>query len=247
MKIQAALQSSILAAFLSGCAPAPSGETINMEFVKIEPGTFLMGCPPGNIGCDGDERPPHEVKITKAFEIGKYEVTQTQWKIVMGTEPSYFKGENLPVEQVSWDDANRFMARMNERNDGHRYRLPTEAEWEYAARAGNAAMHHGTPNDIAWFMENSDGVTHAVGTKAPNAWGLHDTQGNVYEFVQDWFGPYPNDLATDPTGPVDGSERVPRGGSWMSTSRGIRLPNRNLIEPGDANFNIGFRCVRESI
>jgi formylglycine-generating enzyme required for sulfatase activity len=90
-------------------------------------------------------------------------------------------------------------------------------------------------------------MTHAVGSKAANAWGLHDTQGNVYELVQDWFGPYSSDPATDPKGPADGSERVPRGGSWMSTSRGIRLPNRNLIEPGDANFNIGFRCVRESI
>ena len=248
MTLHAAIRLTVIVApFLIACSQRTPEAPINMEFVRIEPGTFTMGCPPGNIVCDGDERPAHQVRITKGFEIGKFEVTQAQWKIVMGTEPSNFKGEMLPVEQVSWDDVGTFMERMNARKDGYRYRLPTEAEWEYAARAGATEMHHGVPDEIAWFMENSNGVTHPVGSKAPNAWGLHDTQGNVYEFVQDWFGPYANEAATDPTGPGNGSERLPRGGSWMSTIRGIRLPNRNLIEPGEADFNIGFRCVREPV
>ena len=149
-----------------------------------------------------------------------------------------------PVE-VSWNDVRQFLQRMNARNDGHRYRLPTEAEWEYAARAGVTAVHGGALDEIAWFMENSGGTTHPVGQKPPNAWSLHDTQGNVYEFVQDWYADFSTEPATDPMGAADGSDRVPRGGSWMSTSRGLRLSNRNFIEPGDANYNIGFRCVRE--
>jgi formylglycine-generating enzyme required for sulfatase activity len=135
---------------------------------------------------------------------------------------------------------------MNARNDGYRYRLPTEAEWEYAARAGSTAMNGGPLDQIAWYQENSGEMTHPVGLKQANAWGLHDMQGNVYEFVQDWYGDYTSATTVDPVGPADGSDRVPRGGSWMSTARGIRLSNRNFVEPPVRNYNIGFRCVRET-
>jgi formylglycine-generating enzyme required for sulfatase activity len=172
-------------------------------------------------------------------------VTQAQWRAVMKTEPSSFEGESHPVDSVSWNDVQNFLARMNAREDGYRHRLPTEAEWEYAARAGATGMHGSAPDEVAWFADNSAETSHPVGQKKPNAWGLYDMQGNVYEFVHDWFGPYSREPATDPSGPAEGGERLPRGDSWMSTSRRIRLSNRNLIEPTLRNCNIGFRVVRE--
>jgi formylglycine-generating enzyme required for sulfatase activity len=228
--------------------PLPqSNDASGPEFVTVQPGTFTMGCASGDSTCDGDESPARQVRITKAFEIGKHEVTQAQWRAVMMTDPSYFKGDNNPVEQVSWDEVQQFLRRLNARKDGYRYRLPTEAEWEYAARAGAAGMHGGAIDQVAWYADNSGGTTHPVGQKKPNAWGLHDMQGNVYELVQDWFGPYSAGAATDPAGPTDGADRIPRGGSWMSTSRGVRLSNRNMIDSDEPNYNIGFRYVRERI
>jgi formylglycine-generating enzyme required for sulfatase activity len=158
-----------------------------MEFVTIQPGSFTMGCVAGDATCDEDENPAHQVRITRPFDIGKYEVTQAQWRAVMKTSPSYFKGGTLPVEQVSWDEVQQFVRRLNARKDGYVYRLPTEAEWEYAARAGAATVHAGPLDQVAWYADNSGGTTHPVGEKRPNAWGLHDMQGNVYEFVQDRF------------------------------------------------------------
>ena len=222
---------------------------IDMEFVKIPTGDFMMGCAPADTDCDSNEKPQHKITITKAFEIGKHEVTQAQWQAVMGTNPSKFKGPNLPVENISWRLTQEFMQKMNDRKDGYKYRLPTEAEWEFAARAGtHAAAPLGT---VAWYEENSGGTTHPIGTKQPNAWGLFDMQGNVWEWVQDWFGKtyYASSPTADPEGPPTGVFRVARGGSWSDVAEFTRLSMRSIAEPGYAlgtsDVEIGFRCVRQ--
>jgi formylglycine-generating enzyme required for sulfatase activity len=213
------------------------------------------------------------VRITKGFEIGTYEVTQAQWKAVMGSSPSRFKGENRPVEFVSWNDVQEFMQKLNAQHDGYRYRLPTEAEWEYAARAGTAGKYSGSSlDDIAWYANNSGRAvldaktiwqtdranfvkhlqdngnqTHAVGQKQANQWGLYDMEGNVMEWVQDWYDDryYSASAAADPRGPASGQFRVVRGGSWSYDSSFARVSQRFLAEPASFNVFIGFRCVRE--
>ena len=224
--------------------PAPP----QLQFMKIEPGTFQMGCSSGDTMCDPDENPSHPVRLTKAFEIGKFEITQAQWMAVMG-EPnrSRFKGDDLPVENVSWLDVQQFLDGMNARKDGYQYRLPTEAEWEYAARAGTKSPNTGPVGDVAWYNGNSEGHSHPVGQKKPNAWGLYDMEGNVYEWTADWYFDFEEDPIADPKGPEMGISRVPRGGSWESTARGIRTSNRNMAEPPDRNYNIGFRVARTAI
>jgi len=215
------------------------------DYVTIQPGTFKMGCSEEDKLCDPDENPQHTVKITKPFQLAKLEVTQAQWQVVMGNNPSRFKGETLPVEQVSYEQVQEFLKRMNARNDGFKYRLPTEAEWEYAARAGTTGPNSGALDDIAWHKGNSAGKSHPVGQKKPNAWGLFDMEGNVYEWTADWFFDYEEDPQTDPKGPETGFEKIPRGGSWDSTPKGVRTSNRNMLEPEEGNFNIGFRLVRD--
>jgi formylglycine-generating enzyme required for sulfatase activity len=197
----------------AGVAPKESKNAIGMEFVEIPPGEFTMGCSMGDNECNADEKPTHQVQITKPFEIGKYEVTQAQWESVMGSNPSTIKGSDRPVETISKDETHDFINRLNERNDGYRYRLPTEAEWEYAGRAGTSAAYSGPLKDIAWYSENSEDETHPVGKKKPNAWGLYDMQGNVREWVEDLYARdyYSNSPAADPTGPQPG-QRGGRGG-----------------------------------
>jgi formylglycine-generating enzyme required for sulfatase activity len=226
----------------------PTSEAgITMEFVRIQPGTFMMGCSADDFRCDGNEKPVHQVRITKPFELGKYEVTQAQWQSVMGTNPSHFKGDTLPVETVSWNDTQEFLNRMNARRDGFHYRLPTEAEWEYAARAGST----GAPGELdamAWYYDNSENKTHPVGLKQANAWGLFDMLGNVYEWVQDWYGNYPNGLTTDPAGPASGGLRVVRGGSWdYVVAWDARVSTRDVADPSSGDNNVGFRVLREAI
>jgi formylglycine-generating enzyme required for sulfatase activity len=201
--------------------PSPQPRNaLGMEFVKIPAGEFMMGCSTGDQQCNPDETPRHRVQITKSFEIGKYEVTQAQWMALMQTNPSSNKGDTRPVETVSKLEALDFIAKLNDRNDGYRYRLPTEAEWEYAARAGMDAPYSGPLDQVAWYAANSEDETHPVGQKKPNAWGLYDTQGNVREWVSDFYQSdyYSVSPAVDPTGPQLGARgrggfvAGPRGG-----------------------------------
>ena len=206
----------------------------SMEFVRIPAGSFEMGSPEGEAGRDDDER-AHEVRISRPFYLGKYEVTQGEWEAVMGTNPSEFQGcARCPVEQVSWNDVQEFIGKLNGRERGreYRYRLPTEAEWEYAAQAGTTGARYGELGEIAWYDANSGGSTQSVGQKRANAWGLHDMLGNVWEWVGDWYGDYQSGAVTDPRGPSMGSPRVIRGGSWSNNARYVRSAYRYNYSPG---------------
>jgi formylglycine-generating enzyme required for sulfatase activity len=220
-----------------------------MEFVLIVAGEFLMGSNDFD-----DEKPVHRVRISKNFYLGKYEVTQAQWQAVMGANPSRFKGETLPVEQVSWGDTQEFIKRLNAKEGGTKYRLPREAEWEYATRAGTTTAYSFGDNasqlgEYAWFTTNSGGTTHPVGQKKSNPWGLYDMHGNVWEWVHDWYNKdtykSPTSTAVDPQGPSAGSYRVLRGGSWNLNASYCRSANRYLNAPGHRIDFLGFRLLRE--
>jgi len=200
----------------------------------------------GSENGDADETPVHRVRISQGFEIGKYEVTQAQWEAVMNSNPSSFKGANLPVEDVSWDDAKKFIGRLNARNDGYVYRLPTEAEWEYACRAGSTGDYAGDLDAMAWYSENSEGKSHPVRKKQPNAWGLFDMHGNVWEWVEDWYGRnyYERGPTVDPQGSGADSYRVVRGGAWLSSAGLLRSAFRHSRTPDDRGHSLGFRLVR---
>lgn len=223
--------------------PALAG-TSRIEFVRIPAGEFSMGSESG----DPDEKPVHRVRITKAFDMGKYEITQAQWGKVMGNSTSYFKGADRPMESVSWVDVQNFLQKLNAANDGYRYRLPTEAEWEYAARAGSAAVVTEL-DSTAWHQGNASNETHPVGSKRPNAWGLYDMIGNVWEWCQDWYDGdyYRNGPEADPPGPVSGQTRVVRGGAWFGPPNTLRTTFRERVAPGDWGFRVGFRLVREGL
>jgi formylglycine-generating enzyme required for sulfatase activity len=200
-----------------------------------------------------DEKPPHQVRISTPFYLGNYEVTQGQWQAVMGQNPSQFKGDALlPVENVSWKDVQEFLRRLNAREGGPKYRLPTEAEWEYAARAGTSTAYSFGDSErqlreYAWYDGNSGNKTHPVGQKKPNEWGLYDMQGNVWEWVQDWYGKdsYTSAAVTDPQGPPSGSHRVIRGGSWYYGAGSCRSAYRGHYGPGYRGGHLGFRLLRE--
>jgi formylglycine-generating enzyme required for sulfatase activity len=218
--------------------------SIGMEFVLIPAGSFMMGADKNFEDTVDNETPRHRVSISKPFYLGKYEVTQAQWTAVMGNNPSNFKGRRSnPVEQVSWNDAQAFIKRLNQKEGHNRYRLPTEAEWEYAARAGTTGRYSfgddaGQLGRYAWCGENyNSGSTHPVGQKKPNAWGLYDMHGNVLEWVQDRYGDYSNSSVTDPTGPSSGSDRVSRGGGWFFNPQGCRTAVRDGVPP---DFRRGF-------
>jgi formylglycine-generating enzyme required for sulfatase activity len=220
---------------------------LRFEFVRIPPGEFEMGCSPGDRECFEAEKPQHNVHVSKGFEMGKYLVTQAMWESVMGNNPSHFKGEQRPVERVSWDDVQEFLRRLNAKKDGYRYRLPTEAEWEYAARAGSRALRYGNLDAIAWHGENSGQCTHPVGQKEANAWGLYDMLGNVWQWVQDWYGKnyYAESPPINPQGPSSGEMRVMRGGSWYHRAVYARVSYRSCFLPDSRDDSYGFRCVRE--
>ena len=224
---------------------------IGMEFVLIPAGSFMMGSPDGE-GND-EEHPRHRVEITRPFYLQTTEVTQGQWKAVMGSNLSYFDscGDDCPVERVSWEDAQEFIRRLNRMEGREIYRLPTEAEWEYACRAGSSSAYcFGDDEDrlgeYAWYRANSGYETHSVKGKRPNAWGLYDMHGNVWEWCQDWYGEdyYSRSPRRDPRGPSSGEERVIRGGSWCNSAGGLRSAYRNRNAPDLRNRYMGFRVAR---
>ena len=232
-------------------ARRPAGETRvfdGMEFVWVPAGEFRMGSnSPEMLAYQGGQIVVTQVRISRGFWLGKYEVTQAEWQGVMGSNPSNYErcGARCPVENVSWNDAQEFIGRLNGRSGGNRYRLPTGAEWEYAARAGTTGDRYGDVDAIAWHEDNSvGGGPKPVGQKAPNAWGLHDMLGNVLELVEDWDGEYPGGTVTDPQGPPSGSNRVIRGGSNSQPARSI-LVSARIPFPPDGNLPwIGFRLLR---
>lgn len=235
----------------AGAAPdAQFTNSIGVEFVLIPSGSFTMGSDPNFEEGQQDERPLHKVSISRPFYLGKYEVTQAQWVAVMGNNPSRFKGRNHPVERVSWHDVQDFIRRLNAQEGHERYRLPTEAEWEYAARAGtNTSYCLGDDKQAlsrhAWYYDNARDTTRPVGQKQPNAWGLYDVHGNVREWVQDWYGEtyYANSPEIDPKGPPSGKYRVDRGGSWGFNAVFCRSAFRGNVIPDSQLGYLGFRLA----
>jgi formylglycine-generating enzyme required for sulfatase activity len=219
--------------------------SIGMEFVLIRAGEFDMG------STLNDESPVHRVNISSVFYMGKYEVKEKQWRDVMGSSPSYFKGDNLPVEQVSWNDIQDFIKKLNDKEGGDKYRLPTEAEWEYPARAGRTARYsfgddESIIRDYSWYDVNSGSKTHEVGQKKPNSWGLYDMHGNVWEWVQDIYHDSYSGAPIDGSAwEGSGSKRVVRGCSWVSNAEGCRSAIRFGYDPGSRISYLGFRLLRD--
>jgi formylglycine-generating enzyme required for sulfatase activity len=235
--------------------------SIGMKLVLIAKGTFLMGSPVSEKKRDQDEE-LHQVSISKDFFLGTFLVTQAQYEKVMGKNPSYFQGDkvkgdssNHPVEQVSWEDAVEFCKKLSElpeeKKAGRVYRLPTEAEWEYACRAGSKAAYSRGANskslrDYAWFWVEGGNQTHPVGEKKANAWGLYDMHGNVWEWCSDWYGEYPKGAVSDPTGPKEGSARVDRGGGFRNEAADCRSAIRGRYDPSEGTLEDGFRVALSS-
>jgi formylglycine-generating enzyme required for sulfatase activity len=218
-----------------------AGKKVGMELVRVRPGTFTMGDEKG-----GAEEKPHEVTITRDYWIQATEVTQEQWETLMGSNPSTRKGKSRPVESVTWEEAQKFLEKLAAKIEGRTPSLPTEAEWEYACRAGSTGSYGipegGAITDYAWFSSTSGGQTLPVGRKKANAWGLFDMHGNVAEWCADWHGPY-GEKASDPTGPEAGTKRVVRGGSYAQSGAAVRAAYRLKQEPGTKSETVGFRVV----
>jgi formylglycine-generating enzyme required for sulfatase activity len=215
------------------------------QMVFVQGGSFMMGSNDGS----GNEKPEHQVTLSN-FYIGKFQVTQVQWKAIMGDNPSYYKGDDLPVESVSWYDVQEFIKKMKEKT-GRIYRLPTEAEWEYAAQGGQNSKGYkyaGSDNlsEVAWYADNSGSKTHPVGQKKSNELGLYDMSGNVWEWCADWYGSdyYKNSPKNNPTGPVNGSNSVRRGGSWDGHAGICRVSRRSRYTPDLRGYRLGFRLLR---
>lgn len=227
-------------------AAIPSARKSGLDMVPVQGGTFTMG---SNNGQD-DEKPPHQVTLS-SFSIGKYEVTQADWFAIMGTRPSLFENcDQCPVENVSWNEVQEFLKQLNKKYPGKNYRLPTEAEWEYAARGGTKSKgfaYAGSDdlNEVAWHASNSDDKTRPVGGQKANELGLYDMSGNVWEWCSDWYGSYRASAQTNPGGPAKGVLRVIRGGSW-SAPQHCRSAFRGYGGPGDRHGNFGFRLALQS-
>ena len=225
----------------------PVKDGISIDMIRVEAGTFTMGATTEMKDPWDDEKPTHQVTLTNDYYIGKYEVTQALWKAVMGKNPSNFKGDNLPVEEVSWNDCQKFISKLNSIT-GKTFRLPTEAEWEYAARGGKKSrgyQYSGSNNlsDVAWYTDNSGSKTHTVGSKQANELGIYDMSGNVYEWCQDWKGSYSSSSQVNPTGDNSGSYRVRRGGSWYDAARNCRSSCRDYYAPDGRGSYLGLRLV----
>ena len=225
--------------------------SIGMDLVLLPAGSFVMGGDWDAEQADENELPQHEVTFNQPFYIGRTPVTQSQWEAVMGTNPSEFRDSSHPVETVSHEDAAKFLKQLNQSEDNPGYRLPTEAEWEYAARAGSASTYCFGPqvaklHEYAWFQKNSARATHPVGQLAPNDWGLYDMHGNVHEWCADWFDRtyYARSPGTDPRGPRKGVARALRGGDWGSEAWYCRCAIRSLSAPTRRSPRVGFRIVQ---
>jgi formylglycine-generating enzyme required for sulfatase activity len=259
---------------IEAIVPRVFTNTFGMTFVLIEPGTFVMGSPKNEERRGGDEE-QHQVMLTKPYYLQTTQVTQGQWKKLMGNNPSYYKGcsDDCPVESVSWHDIQAFINKLNEKEETNKYRLPTEAEWEYACRAGSMTAYHfgdyednfedyarqaesmaayyfgyyeDDLEDYAWYGDNSNNKTHPVSLKKPNAWGLYDMHGNVWEWCEDHYGSYPANSVTDPIGPSSGKYRVLRGGSCGNYAWFLRSASRRWDTPDRRYNSFGFRVARAS-
>jgi len=224
--------------------------SIGMAFVALPIGSFVMGGDPVSEQADENETPKHKVTFEKPFALGKFTVTQTQWQEIMGTNPNRFIGKDHPVETVSHGNACEFITRLNQRENTTVYSLPTEAQWEYAARAGSQSAYCFGPDrsrlvEFAWCKKNSDNSTHPVGLLSPNDWGLFDMHGNVHEWCADWFDRsyYTKAPARDPGGPDRGLAKVLRGGDWGSEDWYCRCAIRSLSSPDRLSPRVGFRVL----
>ena len=238
-----------------GAFRAEAGERLVLGLAVrwVPSGRFTMGSPSSEPDRSSDEV-QHEVVLTRGFFLAETECTQGQWESVMGGNPSHFKGSERPVEQVSWGEAVEYCRKLTDKQraegilpEGWEWRLPTEAEWEYAVRAGTAGARYGELDAIAWWSGNSGSETHAVSQKAANAWGLHDMMGNVWEWCGDWYGDYPTGSVTNPTGPSSGSGRVLRGGCWFFDAGLARSAYRFWNDPGYRSGSLGFRPALSSV
>ena len=241
--------------------PKELTNSIGMKLVLIPKGTFMMGSPESEEGRRENES-QHEVTISNDYYLGAYEVTQTQYQTVIGNNPSCYQGAlvgnqnaDLPVENVSLDDAVEFCKKLSElpeeKKAGRVYRLPTEAQWEYACRAGSKTIYsfddeEGLLPEYGWFKRNSSQRTHTVGLLEPNAWGLYDMHGNVWEWCSDWYGEYPKGAVSDPTGPTMGTDRVNRGGCWLYLAANCRSASRNWAKSSYQDGLLGFRVALSS-
>ena len=215
---------------------------VEYPMVFVEGGSFMMGSDDSDVY--SDEKPVHKV-ILSSYCIGKYEVTQELWEAVMVSNPCRFKGPRKPVDSVSWDDCQEFIRKLNSLT-GKNFKLPTEAQWEYAARGGKKSRGYkysgsNSINDVAWYEDNSEGKTHDVGTRIPNELGLYDMSGNVWEWCNDWYGSYDSSSQTDPIGPSGGSSRVHRGGGWSFSARNCNVSIRDCNSPDNRYSLLGFR------
>jgi formylglycine-generating enzyme required for sulfatase activity len=257
--------SLLLAGLLLPCLPiaaaAPPAEKavatrtvadLDLELLWVGPGTFTMGSTPEEPLRHRAEGPQTRVMLSRGFWLGKTEVTQAQYEAVTGANPSRFKnvGPKAPVENVSWLDAMEFCRQLNEREaaagrlpEGYAYTLPTEAQWEYAYRAGTRGDYPGEPAAMSWNAGNSGDTTHVVAQRTPNAWGFYDMAGNVLEWCYDWYGDYPGGEVTDPSGPRRGHYRMARGGSWRTDTRLARSAARSGGSEGRRDYTIGFRLA----
>ena len=256
-RLRRAIPASAVAALVAIAGAAVPGERhavadLGLELRRVEPGSFTMGSPPDEPQRHAAEGPTVRVTLTQPFWLGRTEVTQAQYEAVTGTNPSTFKnvGPDAPVENVSWLDAMAFCRKLTEREraagrlpEGFVFTLPTEAQWEYACRAGSDGAYAGEPESLGWFRSNSDGTTHPVGKKPANAWGFHDLPGNVLEWCRDWYGPYPRGEVTDPVGPRNGYYRTARGGSWRTGAEVGRSAARAGGSAGRRDYTIGFRVA----
>ncbi len=225
---------------------------LKLELIWVEPGTFMMGSPADEPLRHKAEGPRTRVTLTKGFWLGRTEITQAQYEALIGTNPSTFKevGPDAPAERVSWFNAVAYCEVLTDREraagrlpEGYVYTLPTEAQWEYACRAGTTGAYAGEPDALSWYDRNSNGSTHPVGEKQPNAWGFHDMPGNVLEWCLDWYGDYPGGSVTDPSGPFRGYYRIARGGSWRTDARLGRSASRSGGSEGRLDYTIGFRIA----